>query len=98
MAKSPFNLSNVPARNPGSDKQAQRVPHSPAKTAKHAAAEGETLLEAAVEEAPPVGDVGSNTPQEAGNEHGEGHVQRPVYPAANPWPEAKPVAHKPFKL
>lgn len=92
MAKPPFNLGAQPAqRNPGSDKQAQRTSMNPAKTAKTAQAEGKTLTEAAVEDQSPDGDVGSMTPE-------EGDGQRPVYPTANPWPAAKAVAHKPFKV
>jgi len=94
MAKPPFKIAQPAPRNPGSEGQAQRRPYNPAKTAKHAMTEGETLVEAGQENMQPDGDVGDATPDEAGQEH----CERPVYPAANPWPAAKAVAHKPFKL
>lgn len=88
----PFKVGAQPARkNPGD--QAQRVATNPATTAKKAQDNGETLLETAAGEMTPDFDVESNTPEE-----GKGDGARPTYPTANPWPEAKPVAHKPFKL
>lgn len=69
-----------------------------AQTNEHAVKEGETLIEAGQEAMQPDMELDTTTPDEVGQPHGEDHPQRPAYRAANPWPESKPVAHKPFKL
>lgn len=46
----------------------------------HAVGEGESLADAAVEMGVPSREVGKAAPHETGQEHGEGHLQRPVYP------------------
>jgi hypothetical protein len=89
---------SAPAGFNGGAKQAPRPRHNAAETAKHAQSEGETLVEAAAESMVPDYEVSSAVPHEAGQSHGEGHPQRPTYERSNPWPEAKPVAHKPFKI
>jgi hypothetical protein len=96
MARPPFKLTTPAAKNVNAP--APRPVFNQAETAKHAAEEGETLFEAGVENQQPDYDIGSATPVEAGQNHGENHAQRPTYKPAIPWPESKPVAHKPFKI
>jgi hypothetical protein len=91
----PFKLNQPEARNVNAP--APRPFMNPGEPAKHAAAEGETLVEAGVELTQPNGDVGGPA-EEGGTGHGEGHPQRPVYPPAIRWPEAPGVSHKPFKV
>ena len=89
----PFNVGAQPARtNPGASGQVQRKPYNPAETAKHAQADDVSLVEAGQEHRQPDGDVGGAPEQDS--EDGA----RPFHEPANPWPAAKPVAKKPFKL
>jgi hypothetical protein len=92
----PFKLHDAPDGRPAP--VADRPRFNPAKTNEHAREEGETLVEAGQENMQPDFELDSSVPEEAGQPHGEGHVQRPAYKAANPWPASKPVAHKPFKV
>jgi hypothetical protein len=93
-----FGGGKPPAGFEGGAKQAQRPSHNPADTQKHARDEGETLVEAAVEETMPDYEVDSAEPKEAGQNHGEGHAQRPTWERSNPWPAAVAVKQKPFKF
>lgn len=89
--KVPFKVSEPAAKNAA--EPAQRAAKNPATTAKRAQDDGTTLTEAAAAGMTPDFEVDSNAPEE-----GKGDGARPTYPTANPWPPAKPVAHKPFKL
>lgn len=97
--------SPMKLRTPGDGTPAKVAPRpnfNAAKSAKHAADEGETLVEAGQENMQPDYELDSSTPEEAG--HGEDHPQRPTYARANPWPATdvpklgEAVKHKPFKF
>ena len=94
----PFKLNGDAAGNASAAGANGRPRFSIAETNKHAVDEGETLIEAGQENMQPDMEIDSTRPAEAGQPHGEGHPQRPAFPVANPWPAAKPVAHKPFKV
>lgn len=88
--------ASAPKGFEGGAKQAPRPKANHAETAKHAQDEGETLVEAGQENRQPDYEIDSAEAGSMGMTDGDG--QRPVYPASNPWPPAKPVAHKPFKF
>jgi hypothetical protein len=91
----PFAVGRQPAaKNHGDGPTKPAV--NEATTAKKA--EGKrTLMEAAAETMAPDYEVGSAAPQKMDpDQQGEG--TRPTYEDRIPWPPAKTVAHKPFKL
>lgn len=93
--KLPFRASTPAARNVNAPAQKRGL--MPGEPAKHAAAEGETLVDAGIEVGVPDYDVGSATPHEGGQQHGEGHVQRPEHRPNISWPPAD-NGRKPFKF
>jgi hypothetical protein len=100
MGAKPFNVGGS-AVNPALRRAAVNpLPKSPAvQPAKTAAlAEGKkTLVEAAAEEMAADYEVGSAVSEQMDPDQiGDG--VRPTYKAALPWPTAKAVGHKPFKL
>jgi hypothetical protein len=87
----PFKLGGTEAGSNGPGRSPE--PLNPAETSKRAVAGGKTLIEAGAELRTPDGEVGG-LPEEG--DGGDG--ARPESPPAIPWPAARPVARKPFKL
>lgn len=73
-------------------KVADRPRYNQAETNKKAVGD-KTLVEAGQEEMQPDMELDSTAAEE-----GELDGERPCHKVANPWPAAKPVSHKPFKL
>jgi hypothetical protein len=91
MARLPFKLSTPAAQN--TNAPGARPSFNQAEAAKIAATEGETLTEVGAEHMQPDGEIGAGAPDQ-GSEDGA----RPAYKPAIPWPAAKAVSHKPFKI
>jgi hypothetical protein len=94
MGRKPFTTHEPAARNAGDG------PAKPAvKDAQTAAkAEGrKTLVQAAAEAMAPDYEVGSAAAKRIDTDQ-DGDGARPTHAPRLPWPAAKPVAHKPFKV